>query len=312
MNKFVSKIVSLIAALSMIAPVGFAPATALAATTIFSDGFGTSELPSSITGWTESGGSTTGSASGPDATRNGVSSNKFARLDDDNSYMYRTIDATGYENLTLKYYYKGDANAGSSDDLHVQFCDGSSCSSFADLSGGVHGLDNCVDIQPGPGVNLLCSWSSEQSRTLPAAADNGLFRIRFLNDSDDGDEHARIDDISIEGDPIAPIEYTLTVSKAGTGTGYVQSDLTSDIDCGSDCSDPFTSGSVVELFQTADPGSVFAGWSGACTGTGFTYSEFHDVLGVDRKSIAAWLWMKSEEVVEARAVRRPARRAPCP
>ena len=31
---------------------------------------------------------------------------------------------------------------------------------------------------------------------------------------------------------------------------------------------------------------------------GFTYSEFHDVLGVDRKSIASWLWMKAEDVVE--------------
>ncbi len=31
---------------------------------------------------------------------------------------------------------------------------------------------------------------------------------------------------------------------------------------------------------------------------GFTYSEFHDVLGVDRKGIASWLWMKAEDVVE--------------
>jgi uncharacterized protein len=31
---------------------------------------------------------------------------------------------------------------------------------------------------------------------------------------------------------------------------------------------------------------------------GFTYSEFHDVLGVDRKSIASWLWMRAEDVVQ--------------
>ncbi|MCC7236606.1 MAG: SDR family oxidoreductase [Bryobacterales bacterium] len=31
---------------------------------------------------------------------------------------------------------------------------------------------------------------------------------------------------------------------------------------------------------------------------GFTYSEFHDVLGVDRKTIASWLWMRADEVVE--------------
>lgn len=32
---------------------------------------------------------------------------------------------------------------------------------------------------------------------------------------------------------------------------------------------------------------------------GFTHSEFHDVLGVERSTIAKSLWMKSEEVVEA-------------
>ena len=32
---------------------------------------------------------------------------------------------------------------------------------------------------------------------------------------------------------------------------------------------------------------------------GFTYSEFHDVLGVDRATIAKGLWMKAEEIVEA-------------
>ncbi len=32
---------------------------------------------------------------------------------------------------------------------------------------------------------------------------------------------------------------------------------------------------------------------------GYTYSEFHDVLGLDRKEIAGkWLWMKAEDVVE--------------
>lgn len=30
---------------------------------------------------------------------------------------------------------------------------------------------------------------------------------------------------------------------------------------------------------------------------GFTYSEFHDVMGIDRKAIASWLWMKADDVV---------------
>ncbi len=31
---------------------------------------------------------------------------------------------------------------------------------------------------------------------------------------------------------------------------------------------------------------------------GFTYSEFHDVMGVNRKMIPGWLWLKADDVVE--------------
>ena len=60
---------------------------------------------------------------------------------------------------------------------------------------------------------------------------------------------------------------TLTVAKAGTGTGTVTSSPAG-ISCGADCSEPYNSGTVVTLSQTATAGSTFAGWSGACTGTG--------------------------------------------
>jgi short-subunit dehydrogenase len=32
---------------------------------------------------------------------------------------------------------------------------------------------------------------------------------------------------------------------------------------------------------------------------GFTLSEFHDVVGIDRKSIPSWMWMRAEDVVDA-------------
>ncbi len=32
---------------------------------------------------------------------------------------------------------------------------------------------------------------------------------------------------------------------------------------------------------------------------GFTYTEFHDTLGVDRKGIPDWLWLKADDVVES-------------
>jgi uncharacterized repeat protein (TIGR02543 family) len=58
---------------------------------------------------------------------------------------------------------------------------------------------------------------------------------------------------------------TLTVVKSGTGSGSVSSG--SDIDCGVACSASYASGSTVTLNAVADATSIFAGWSGACTGT---------------------------------------------
>jgi hypothetical protein len=64
-----------------------------------------------------------------------------------------------------------------------------------------------------------------------------------------------------------PGTYTLTVAKAGTGSGTVASSPAG-ISCGADCSEAYNSGAVVTLSPTAGSGSTFGGWSGACTGTG--------------------------------------------
>lgn len=61
--------------------------------------------------------------------------------------------------------------------------------------------------------------------------------------------------------------YTLSVAKSGSGAGTVTS-LPAGIDCGSACSQGYTSGTSVTLTAVAAAGSTFAGWSGACTGTG--------------------------------------------
>ncbi len=55
----------------------------------------------------------------------------------------------------------------------------------------------------------------------------------------------------------------------------------------------FTEGIYLELKIARSPVRV----QSLCPG--FTYTEFHDVLGVDRKLIPAFLWMRAEDIVEA-------------
>ena len=61
--------------------------------------------------------------------------------------------------------------------------------------------------------------------------------------------------------------HTLSVSTSGTGTGTVTSSPPG-INCGSDCSESYSEGTVVALSASPGPSSTFAGWSGACSGTG--------------------------------------------
>lgn len=63
-----------------------------------------------------------------------------------------------------------------------------------------------------------------------------------------------------------PVQYTLHVGLAGSGTGTVH-DTNYGFLCPTTCSDTFDPGNEVELVAEADTGSTFAGWSGAgCSG----------------------------------------------
>ncbi len=61
----------------------------------------------------------------------------------------------------------------------------------------------------------------------------------------------------------------LTVTRTGTGAGHVSSDPAG-IDCGANCTIDLAPGSVITLTATADPGSTFAGWTGAGCGSDAT------------------------------------------
>lgn len=68
-------------------------------------------------------------------------------------------------------------------------------------------------------------------------------------------------------------QSTLTVTKTGNGAGRIAS-APSGIDCGADCTEFYDQGTQVTLTASADPGSTFTGWQGACTGAGAVCTIF--------------------------------------
>jgi hypothetical protein len=84
---------------------------------------------------------------------------------------------------------------------------------------------------------------------LPVAA---LLAISACGEDDDGGT-----------DPLA----TLQVIIAGTGSGVVTSN-DQEINCPTNCSAEHIPGDQLTLMATANQGSRFDGWSGACSGTG--------------------------------------------
>jgi hypothetical protein len=65
-------------------------------------------------------------------------------------------------------------------------------------------------------------------------------------------------------------KFALKVKKTGTGTGKVESTspVSPKIICGTECEKEFDEGTKVTLTQSAEAGSEFVKWGGACAGSG--------------------------------------------
>lgn len=106
---------------------------------------------------------------------------------------------------------------------------------------------------PDPSNANLVWGTGELTTIAPDAPDS-------FSDPQWGSENAAID--------VTPAaNYTLNVATAGAGTGSVTSG-DSVVNCLGTCSHSYAYGTAVALTATPGANSVFAGWSGDCTGTG--------------------------------------------
>lgn len=79
-----------------------------------------------------------------------------------------------------------------------------------------------------------------------------------------------------------PTTYLLSVVKSGAGSGSVTSSP-SGINCGRGCNNQYASyahNTIVTLYATPSAGSIFAGWTGECSGTGTCQVTMNSVRGV--------------------------------
>ena len=88
------------------------------------------------------------------------------------------------------------------------------------------------------------------------------FRVSAVNAAGGGPQSAESNPVT----PVAP-RFALTITKSGAGSGTVTSSV-GGINCGAVCAADFDAGTGVTLSAAARSGSRFAGWAGACTGTG--------------------------------------------
>ncbi len=73
--------------------------------------------------------------------------------------------------------------------------------------------------------------------------------------------------------------YAIGVAKTGMGWGSITDDR-GKLSCGADCSGTYDLNTPVVLTATPEPGNEFAGWSGACSGTGTCLVTASGVLNV--------------------------------
>lgn len=158
----------------------------------FSDSFGTADK-NDVPNWDEAGNDSDshvrilGSSSGEDTYRS-AGNPKFMKIDDGDWACVR-LDASSASNLELSYWWKGDAQAESSDKGVVEYKAGNG---DCDTSGWTGLKEHSLNTT---------SWHEEATFGLPDALDGTIFRLRFKNNANHDDEYFRVDDVNVAPAP---------------------------------------------------------------------------------------------------------------
>jgi len=121
-------------------------------------------------------------------------------------------------------------------------------------------------LGPGGSFSQIATAGANSTSYVDSALADGTtycYQVRAYNSPGD----SAYSNEACGATPAGGSTFTLTVTRAGSGSGTVAS-APAGISCGTDCSEPYASGTAVTLTATPASGSLFTGWSGGgCSGT---------------------------------------------
>jgi hypothetical protein len=169
-------------------------------------------------------------------------------------FCHSGLNTSSYVNLDF-YVLSGSENAGMANDPNIVFRTAAGQTVSRPLTQYLQGGGTRLDLNQWERIIIPISSLGLVNPTVD--------RIQFSGVGTSNDMYIMfLDEIKFTS---ASTTSTLTVAKAGTGSGTVSG---TGISCGSDCSETVSSGTGVTLTAAPASGSTFAGWSGGgCSGT---------------------------------------------